>query len=38
MGDVLCLALPVDGEAARTRLREAGWVPVETNGRYSCRR
>jgi hypothetical protein len=37
-GDVLCLALPVNDEAARTRLREEGWVPVETNGRYSCRR
>lgn len=37
-GDVLCLALPVNDEAARTRLREEGWVPVETDGRYSCRR
>lgn len=37
-GDVLCLALPVKDEATRTRLREEGWVPVETDGRYPSRR
>ena len=37
-GDVLCLALPVNDEATRTRLREEGWVPVETDGRYASRR
>lgn len=38
MGDVLCLALPVKDEASRIRLREEGWVPVETDGRYPSRR
>jgi NhaP-type Na+/H+ or K+/H+ antiporter len=37
-GDVLCLALPVKDEATRVRLREEGWVPVETDGRYPSRR
>lgn len=37
-GDVLCLALPIEAEAVRARLRREGWVPVETDGRYSCGR
>ncbi len=34
-GDVVCLALSGDGEETRSRLRAAGWVPVEADGQYS---
>ena len=37
-GDVLCLGMSSTDEGPRVRLRRAGWLPVETDGRYSCRR
>ncbi len=37
-GDVLCLGMSSADEGPRARLRRAGWLPVETAGRYSCRR